>query len=152
MEGGAAARSAGADAWPAAAPRHSEAEIAAAADPRLLALLAQQRTDGLWAFDSRLAAALGASLGALQAAMPAELEERQLDEGTEADAPPAKSWASALVLAALRLQHHDALHSWQPRAAVAEQLPAWLQRAAMEAVILLGAGPSGGKGDGKPPP
>lgn len=142
--GGEAAGKAG-DAAAAAVSRHSEAELAAASDPRLLALLAQQRTDGAWPLDSRLAAALGAPLGALQAAMPAELEESLLEEGTEADATPAKSWASALVLAVLRLRHHDALHAWQPRAALAEQLPASLQRAAMEAVISLGI-------DRQPPP
>lgn len=136
--GGSAAAGAEAGAEEVAAPLHSDAELAAAADPRLLAVLAQQRADGAWPLDSRLAAALGAPLSALQAAMPAELDDRLLEEGTEPDAPPARAWASALVLAVLRLRYHDAIHAWQPRAALAEQLPGSLQRAAMEAAIALG--------------
>jgi hypothetical protein len=115
------------------------AELAAAAEPRLCALLALRRAgDGLWPLDSRVAVALGVQLSALLVRMPSELEDAMIQEGGDADAPSALMWASALALAALRLRHHDALNAWQHLAEAAERLPVSVRAAAMEAFLALG--------------
>mmetsp|Transcript_22663 Transcript_22663/g.58302 ORF Transcript_22663/g.58302 Transcript_22663/m.58302 type:complete len:424 (-) Transcript_22663:110-1381(-) len=123
------------------AEAEAQAQAQAELDPVLSAVLPLQRPDAQWALDSRLAAALGTSLGELLQRMPDELEDRQLHEGAEADAPPSREWASAIVLGMLRLHYHDSLAVWSPRTErLGIELPQNVQRAAMETVIDLGLG------------